>query len=140
MSTEALLLDTHAWLWLGDGTEGRIADKALERIDAAGRGSRVHVSAISIWEIGVLVAKRRISLAVTLDEWIEASLTQARLQFLSLDAQTALESTRLPGAMHGDPADRFLVATARVRGLRIVTADQKILAYGEAGNVRTLGL
>ena len=61
-----------------------------------------------------------------------------RLQLLALDAHTALESACLPGGVHGDPADRLLIAAARVHGLRLATADRKILAYGDAGHVDTL--
>jgi PIN domain nuclease of toxin-antitoxin system len=140
MTMRGLLLDTHVWLWLGDGTAGRIPRGALQIIERAGRSSQVFISSISVWEIGMLIVKKRISLAVTVDEWMASSLARDRLRLLTLDAQVALESTRLPGSVHGDPADRFLLATARVRGLHIVTADQKILAYGAAGYVKTVPL
>jgi PIN domain nuclease of toxin-antitoxin system len=57
---------------------------------------------------------------------------------LALDAETAFESTQLPGNPHGDPADRFLIAAARVHTLRLVTADLKIKDYGKAGYVQVL--
>ncbi|OIQ81380.1 ribonuclease VapC22 [mine drainage metagenome] len=138
MSAPGLLLDTHAWLWLGDGTNARMRRGALQAIERAGKEHRVFVSPITVWEIGMLVARKRISLAVTVDEWLEQSFAPERLQLLALDAHTALESTCLPGVVHGDPADRLLIAAARVHGLRLVTADRKILAYGAAGHVDTL--
>ena len=140
MTARGLLLDTHTWLWLADGTPGRISRSALQRVERAGRSRQVFVSSISVWEIGMLIARKRIGLAVSIDEWLAQSLAHDRLGLLALDARVALESTRLPGTVHGDPADRFLVATARMHDLHIVTADRKILAYGDAGHVKTLAL
>jgi PIN domain nuclease of toxin-antitoxin system len=140
VTARGLLLDTHTWLWLADGTAGRISRSALQRVERAGRSRQVFVSSISVWEIGMLIARKRISLAVSIDEWLAQSLAQDRLGLLALDARVALESTRLPGAVHGDPADRFLVATARMYDLHIVTGDRKILAYGDAGHVKTVAV
>jgi PIN domain nuclease of toxin-antitoxin system len=64
------------------------------------------------------------------------SIPGMRLQ--ALDAETAMESTQLPDSPHGDPADRFLIAAARIHGLCLLTADKKIRAYGKAGHVRVL--
>jgi PIN domain nuclease of toxin-antitoxin system len=62
------------------------------------------------------------------------------LRLLLLDAETALESTQLPDSPHGDPADRFLIAAARIHGLRLVTADRKIRAYGKVGHAQILAI
>ncbi|MGE0430563.1 MAG: PIN domain-containing protein, partial [Hydrogenophaga sp.] len=70
--------------------------------------------------------------------WITQAIARPGLELLPLDAETALESTRLPGAPHGDPADRFLIAVARSNELTLVTADSKIQAYGQLGYVRVL--
>ena len=53
--------------------------------------------------------------------------------FTPLDAVTAAESTLLPGHPHGDPADRFLMATARTHGVALATRDEKIIEYGKLG-------
>jgi len=52
----------------------------------------------------------------------------------------AAESTLLPGEPHGDPADRFLIAVARTKGLVLATRDKTIIEYGDAGHVRVLKL
>jgi PIN domain nuclease of toxin-antitoxin system len=69
------------------------------------------------------------------DEWLNSLLTVPNVTLLPLTAQSALDSTRLPGSFHGDPADRMIVATARAESAPLVTADQRIRAYR---HVRTI--
>ena len=133
-----LLLDTHVWLWYTEGVKGALSSTVIAEIDAARSVHCLFVSAISVWEIGMLFAKGRITLSSPLNQWVSDSLTNANLRLQPLDADIALESTLLPGDPHGDPADRFLVATARVKNLRLVTHDLKIIDYGKAGYVQVL--
>ncbi len=133
-----LLLDTHIWLWYMEGVNGALSPAVIAEIDAARTEHRLFVSAISVWEIGMQFAKGRITLSSPLIHWVRESLTGASLRLQPLDVEIALESTLLPGNPHGDPADRFLVATARVLNLRLVTHDQKIIDYGKAGYVQVL--
>ncbi len=135
---DALLLDTHAWLWYAEGVAERLSAEILDRIELARRAGDLHVSSISVWEIGLLIAKGRIKLSAPAREWVQQAIALPGLRLHDLDAETALESTRLPGEVHGDPADRFLIATARVGGFTLLTADRKILDYGAAGHVKTL--
>lgn len=133
-----LLLDTHIWLWYMEGVKGALSSTVIAEIDSARSEHRLFVSAISVWEIGMLFAKGRITLSSPLNQWVSDSLTNANLRLQPLDADIALESTLLPGDPHGDPADRFLVATARVKNLRLVTHDLKIIGYGKAGYVQVI--
>lgn len=133
-----LLLDTHVWLWYTEGVKGALSSTVIAEIDAARSVHCLFVSAISVWEIGMLFAKGRITLSSPINQWVSDSLTNANLRLQPLDADIALESTLLPGDPHGDPADRFLVATARVKNLRLVTHDLKIIDYGKAGYVQVL--
>lgn len=133
-----LLLDTHVWLWYTEGVKGALSSTVIAEIDSARSEHCLFVSAISVWEIGMLFAKGRITLSSPLNHWVSDSLTNANLRLQPLDADIALESTQLPGDPHGDPADRFLVATARVKNLRLVTHDLKIIDYGKAGYVQVL--
>ena len=134
----ALLLDTHVWLWYAEGCEGKLAKTTLAAIEQARRAHQLHVSAISVWEIGMLCAKEKISLSTPTRDWIRQATKMPGLRMLALDAETAFESTQLPGNPHGDPADRFFIAAARAMNLTLVTSDKKILAYGKAGNVQVL--
>lgn len=136
----ALLLDTHIWLWYAEGVAERLRPASVRRLDEARRRDGLCVSAISVWEIGMHNRKGRIQLSVPLRDWIERSLGAAGIRFVPLDAAAAAESTLLPGVPPGDPADRFLVATARVENLVLATRDRPILDYGKQGHLRALRL
>jgi PIN domain nuclease of toxin-antitoxin system len=71
-------------------------------------------------------------------EWIRQALDRPDFELVGLEPEIAVESCNLPGTFHADPADRFLVATARLKNAVIVTRDQRILKYGEHGHVRTM--
>lgn len=133
-----LLLDTHIWLWYAEGVAGRLSPAILAAIDRARIEHRLHVNAVGVWEVGMLCAKGKISLSAPVHEWVRRTMSMPGIRLQALDAETALESTQLPGSPHGDPADRFLIAAARVHGLCLVTADKKICAYGKAGHVQVL--
>jgi len=133
-----LLLDTHIWLWYAEGVAGRLSPAILAAIDRSRIEHRLHVNAVSVWEVGMLCAKGKISLSAPVHEWVRRTMSMPGIRLQALDAETALESTQLPGSPHGDPADRFLIAAARIHGLGLVTADKKICAYGKAGHVQVL--
>jgi PIN domain nuclease of toxin-antitoxin system len=136
----ALLLDTHIWLWYAEGNTRRLPPQSVKKLDHVRRTEGLRVSSISVWEIGVLHAKGRVQLSAPLRDWIRAALEPTGVSLLALDAETAAESTLLPGQPHGDPADRFLIAAARTQGLILATRDESIIDYGKAGHVRVLEL
>lgn len=84
----------------------------------------------------MLESRSRITLSRSIDEWVHEALTAPGLRMVDLSPEVSLESTRLPGNVQGDPADRMIIATARVTGGTLVTCDQAILEYGKAGHVR----
>jgi PIN domain nuclease of toxin-antitoxin system len=112
----------------------------LDAIEQAALDARLLVSAISVWEIGMLEAKGRLVLPMDITLWVEKALTAPGVHLQPLTPTIALQSSRLPGEFHGDPADRILVATARTVGATIVTRDAQILAYGKVGLVQTLAI
>jgi PIN domain nuclease of toxin-antitoxin system len=132
----ALLLDTHIWLWYAEGNPERLPPSSVKKLEQARQESGLRVSSISVWEVGVLHSKGRIQLSTPLPDWIRRALAPTGITLLPLDADTAVESTLLPGEPHGDPADRFLIATARTKGLVLATRDEAIIEYGNAGHVR----
>jgi PIN domain nuclease of toxin-antitoxin system len=136
----ALLLDTHVWLWYAEGITERLRPLSVKKLDEARRADGLVVSAISVWELGVLSAKGRIQLSVPLRDWIDNALGVPGIRFAPLDAAAAAESTLLPGAPHGDPADRMLIATARTQNISLATRDGDILEYGKLGFVRTVAI
>ena len=127
------LLDTHAWIWLANGDPRFKNGSSLKMIEKASKSSELYVASISIWEIGMLEAKGRVRFQMPCLEWVKRAVELPGLSVIDLSAEIAIESSRLPGVFHGDPADRILVATARSEGLTILTQDQKILDYAEVG-------
>ena len=136
----ALLLDTHIWLLYAEGTPDRLRPASVKKLDAARTGDGLLVSAISVWEIGAQSAKGRIQLSIPLRDWIERALTVPGIHLVPLDAAAAVESTLLPGKPRGDPADRFLIATARTQSVALATRDEHIIEYGKLGFLRVVEL
>jgi PIN domain nuclease of toxin-antitoxin system len=137
MSDAGLVIDTHVWLWL-ESEPDRLGESARARIEQAARAGKLWVSVMSVWEIGMLVAKDRIRLSMPVDEWVRQASATPGMQMLGVIPEIALESTRLPDAPHGDPVDRLLMASARLHNLTLVTADEKILAYAKQGHLKAL--
>ena len=121
-----LLLDTHVWIWAFEGAEA-LGPKAALRITTA--GAERFVSPISTLEIARLVWGQDMRLTCPTRDWIAQSTTDLRLDTLPVTHAVSLEAYQLPGEFHRDPADRILVATARVHGCHLLTADERILAY-----------
>jgi PIN domain nuclease of toxin-antitoxin system len=135
---EALLLDTHVWLWVLEGTQGKLSRRCLRSIDAAARAGRVWVSAISVWEVAMLDSMGRIALSMDCPAWVDAALRKPGINLIDLLPTIAVASTRLPGAVHGDPADRILISSARHLAAAIVSVDREIIRYGKSGHVNVL--
>ncbi|OGT64877.1 MAG: twitching motility protein PilT [Gammaproteobacteria bacterium RIFCSPHIGHO2_12_FULL_45_9] len=129
-----LLLDTHIWIWLNTGST-LLAPETIHCIETAATQGMVWIAAISVWELATLVRKQRISLTTSVQDWVQTALAQPGMQFAEMTPTIAIESTVLPGEIHGDPADRLIVATARHLRLTLVTRDAALLRYGEAGYV-----
>ncbi len=134
----ALLLDTHVWLWYAEGVSERLRPASIRKLDEARTGAGLVVSAISVWEIGMHSARGRIQLALPLRDWVERALGVPGIRLAPLDAAVAAESTLLPGEPLGDPADRFLIATARANGFVLATRDERILEYAKSGFLRVV--
>jgi PIN domain nuclease of toxin-antitoxin system len=136
-SHAVILIDTHVLIWLLDGNE-RLGLQARGAIAAASPTRDVHVSAITPWEVALLSHKGRLNLRRDPLDWIEATLALPGIALAAIEPEIAVNSVRLPGSLVGDPADRFLVATARFHGWSLVTADRPLLAYGGEGHVQVI--
>ncbi|HEX6629456.1 MAG TPA: type II toxin-antitoxin system VapC family toxin [Gemmatimonadaceae bacterium] len=126
---EPLLLDTHAWLWTLDGATDRMAAEAVTLITSAAAAGRLYVSDISFWEISLKAAKGKLVLAIDPTLWLTRAARAPGIQGLPLTRDVLIQSTRLPGELHGDPADRILVAQAQLGGMSLVTCDRVIVEY-----------
>ena len=134
----ALLLDTHVWVWYVEDEAKQFSRRIPPLVERAVRRGDVVVSAISVWEIAMLEAARRIQLSVDVRAWVGRALAFPGVRLAGLSPPIAIESTRLPGPLHRDPADRLLIATARLTGAALVTRDERILAYAKKGHVRVV--
>lgn len=124
-----IVLDTHALIWWVSGDERLSEPAALAIQHELKNQGDILVSAISAWEVSMLVEKRRIALSMDLDEWLDAVESIERVSFIPVTPRVAVQSTRLPGDFHQDPADRMIVALAREFNVALVTADGKIQNY-----------
>ena len=126
------LLDTHVLLWFRIQPEA-LGPKTLKLLSH--RKNELIISAISALEIAQLSYKKRITLPKTPDAWFEESLRHFNTRVHPLTPEISAEAYRIPDPFHPDPADRILVASARVGSHTLITADRRILDYSE---VRTL--
>jgi PIN domain nuclease of toxin-antitoxin system len=130
-----LLLDTHTLVWSVRDSP-RLGSQTKQAINEAAREQRVVVSGITPWEIALLVSKDRLQLGTDLMQWIHVALAKPGVKLAPLEPEIAVASTRLPFEIHGDPADRILVATARHLGATLVTADASLLELAGKGCFR----
>ena len=86
----------------------------------------------------MLSAKRKLTSPLTPKAWFDQLAARPEVSLIPLTSDILIESCYLPGELHGDPADRILIASARAHDLTIVTRDRDILAYSAKGHVRTL--
>ena len=128
-----IVLDTHTWLWWTLDAE-RLSD-AQTAVILENEDDLIGVSAISCWEIAKLTEYGRLDLPLELAEWFDAAFAYPGVALLELTPEVAIESTRLPGRFHRDPADQIVVATARVHGCELVTSDGKIVSYPHVNTV-----
>jgi PIN domain nuclease of toxin-antitoxin system len=120
-----IVLDTATWIWRASAPD-QLTANARRAIDEA---EHALVSAISVWEVAMLVAKRRIRLDRFVEQWVDVALTLPAIQLAPLSPAVAVRSTKLPGPFHPDPADRIIAATALEHGAAIVTPDERIRSY-----------
>lgn len=120
-----ILLDTHALWWYEEGNlrlgsqASRVIERAFEENDAV-------VSAISFWEVAMRVQKRQLDFLSDVAAW-RRDLTARGLNEIPVDGGIAVRAGLLQD-MHGDPADRLIVATA-LEGHQLLTADRRLLEW-----------
>jgi PIN domain nuclease of toxin-antitoxin system len=138
MPSDLLLLDTHCWIWAQLGLIQQLSRAALQSIRDAEREGSLRISVISIWELAMLEKRGRVALPMNVRTWVERALSKPGIAVAPLTPEIVIESVHLPGEIHGDPADRMLVATARVLGARLVTKDAQLIRYSRQRHVRAL--
>ena len=127
-----LLLDTHVWIWSQRSPEklGPLTVQAL-----TSEVNRIRIASVSVLEAARLGAAGRIRFSAELSRWVRDSFDELAAESVPMTNDIAIEAYQLPEPFNKDPADRILVATARVSDCVLVTADERIL---QCGAVRTL--
>jgi PIN domain nuclease of toxin-antitoxin system len=121
-----ILLDTHALLWLNQGSP-RLGPQSRQAADEALLEDSLAVSAVSFWEVAVLVERHRVELDRSTDRWHQELLRSGLIE-IPLDGKIAIAAIGLPD-LHGDPADLFIAATAIIKEARLITADRRLLNW-----------
>lgn len=124
-----ILLDTHALIWWVSGLQPLSARARRALGDALKRGP-VRASAISFLEIATAARRGRLVLEAPVDRWLQDLLAMSELRIEPVSAEVARLAGSLGEEVHGDPVDRIIVATARLLGLRLVTADARLRRCG----------
>jgi PIN domain nuclease of toxin-antitoxin system len=132
-----LLLDTHVWIWfmLANSELAVDGQQVINRAAAAGQ---LRIAAISVWEAALLASRGRVILGRPLAQWITAAVSAPGLSIEPLLPQIAVEACSLPEVFHRDPADRLIVATARVANATLMTRDRRILDYAARGHLTAI--
>ena len=117
-----IVLDTHAWLWWLTAPRrlGKSASRSIKR------ASRIGVPAICVWEVAMKDERGKLKFDRPHAIWLDEALAEdPRVELLALVPRVAVVAAALAW-QHADPADRMIVATARVHQAPLVTADERI--------------
>ena len=126
------LLDTNVWIWLVERPQ-RLTERVRAVVDDFANYP-LGLSAISPWEVAKKASKGRLELSVPLDEWMARAIEETFISVLPLTPEISVESCRLPGDFHQDPADQIIAATARIHDLVLMSSNKRLLGYN---HVRT---
>lgn len=125
-----LLLDTHIWIWAMVDS-AKLVPSFKKTFEKALESDGILISSMSVWELGMLVEKKQVSIDMDALDWTEQALEISGVQLCPITPRTAIHSSRLIGEVHGDPVDRLLIATASEENAVLVTCDKKILKYAK---------
>lgn len=129
-----IVLDTHALIWwISD--PGKLSAKAGSAISKAKKEKSIYVSSISVWEIAMLVNKKRLKLRYEVNEWLRKIEALPFIKFLPVNNKVAVDSVLLSGKPPTDPADRIIIATAMDLDCPLISGDRKIRRYRQVKTI-----
>ena len=131
---QALLLDTHVWLWLVADSREHMSSSTWDVLAEAATRNAMAVSEVSFWEVAVKSAKGKLDVLPNTREWFQRAGVTPGIGIIQIDRDVLVRSTEL-NIKTRDPADRMLVATALRYDLRLATADQVLIDYAENNRV-----
>ena len=120
-----VILDTHIWIWWLTASSQLSRDERSDLNESAGEGL-LAISAVSLWEVQMLQAKRRVNLPLSFSEWLVRATDRRVVTVIPIDVRVILALDTLLKSFNGDPADRLIVATAQAHDLRLATHDRAI--------------
>jgi PIN domain nuclease of toxin-antitoxin system len=128
-----IVIDTHILLWwqLNDDSLNLSYREILDRPNEI-----VGISAVSLMEIICLYDRQRINLPEIPELWIARIMAEPKIVVIPISANIAIDAFRLPDEFHKDPADRLIVASARVLNCPLMSQDSKISAYSHVQLIR----
>lgn len=121
-----ILLDTHALIWLVEA-DPKLGKNVRELADQALKDNELATSAITFWEVAMLAQRNRLELSLPTDVWRRRLLDMGLME-IPVTGDIGITAADLQG-FHGDPADRFITATAILGGGTLMTADEAILGW-----------
>ncbi len=126
-----ILLDTCALIWTVNGDP--ISTDSRKAIEKASRSGELFLSPVSAWEIGILAHRGRLTLDLPAEAYVARAFSRPGIRIAALTPEIAVRASYLPGEFHPDSADRLLIATAILMGLKFVTRDRDIFRYAARG-------
>ncbi len=123
-----IVIDTHVLVWWLTHAPG-LSRKAERTLASHGDPGQIVVSGISLIEIATAIRRSRLRLSMPLDRWLADMNSLPEIRVEPVSADIAIFAGGLSEPMHGDPADRLIVATSSTLGVPLVTGDKKPQAY-----------
>ena len=135
--SNAIVLDTHILLWSLLEPE-ELSKTTKQKITLAQNAGQLFICSISLWEIAMLNLKKRINIYEPVQDFLRSIAEIKGLNIVEISPEIAAESILLMDNFHGDPADRIIAASAKIKGATLLTRDKKILNWAKSGHIKFL--
>jgi PIN domain nuclease of toxin-antitoxin system len=132
-----IVLDTHILIW-SILSPDYLSLKIREKIAAAQELGELYIASITLWEIAMLINKRRINVFERTYDFLNSIANIEGLNIIEIDADIAAESVMLPGGFTSDPADCLIIATTRKIAGQLITRDQRIITWANQGYLKVI--
>lgn len=129
-----IVLDTHVLVWTLENHRF-LGPEAAVLINEATSSDGAYISAMTCWEVSMLADRGKLEFSQGVRAWMEEALAQPGIFLAPVALEIGIDAGGLPGKPHGDPCDRIIMATARILGCPLLTADGAILDYAAAGHL-----
>ncbi|MEO7178956.1 MAG: type II toxin-antitoxin system VapC family toxin [Allosphingosinicella sp.] len=132
-----IVVDTHVLVWAMENDRS-LGLEAAALIDEATASDGAYISAMTCWEVSMLVDRRKLEFRQGARAWLDEVLSQPGIFLAPVSFEIGVEAGSLPGRPHGDPCDRIIITTARILGCPLLTADGPILEYAANGHLTAI--